>query len=155
MKIGLAAVVLLALVIVQSQSNCWRGITPLRSTCEDVKKILNVDKCTVPISNYTVPDFRVMIQFANKSCGTAPYTWRVPKGTVTAIIISPEKAMVPADFGIDVTKYKKRDDGEIVGLEHYTSEEEGVRVDLFNGFVQNLFLSPRKADEALRCKQGK
>ena len=63
--------------------------------------------------------------------------------------------MVPADFGIEVSKYNKRDDGEIVGLVHYTSEEEGVRVDLFNGFVQNLFLSPRKADEALRCKQSK
>ena len=47
-----------------------------------------------------------------------------------------EKAMVPADFGIEVSKYNKRDDGEIVGLVHYTSEEEGVRVDLFNGFVQ-------------------
>jgi hypothetical protein len=47
---------------------------------------------------------------------------------------------------------KARQDGEIVGLEHYTSEEEGVTVDMYSGVVQNVFLYPRKAEDGMRCK---
>jgi len=136
----------------RSQSNCWRGITPLRSTCEDVKKLLKVDKCIFPRSEYTLPDFHIMVWFANEDCSADPHAWRIPKGTVTAIIVSPRDEMRPSEFGLDLSKYTKREDGEIVGIEHYTSEEEGVTVDLYRGFVQNLFLNPRKSDENLRCK---
>lgn len=59
--------------------------------------------------------------------------------------------MTPEMFGLDLSKYEKREDGEIVGLDHYMSEEEGVRVDIYGGVIQNLFLSPRKADEGKRC----
>ena len=152
MRLGLLAVLLLTLVTMSSQSNCWRGITPLHSTCEDVKKILKVDRCTLPISDYTLPDFRVMVEFENETCDREPRAWRVPKGTVTAITISPRNEMRPSEFGLDLSRYKKRDDGEIVGVVHYDSEEEGVTVDLYRGFVQNLFLYPRKSDDTLRCK---
>lgn len=152
MRLGLLALLFLMLVTMRSQSNCWRGITPLRSTCEDVKKILKMDKCTLPISEYTVPDFRVMVEFQNETCDSEPRAWRVPKGTVTAITISPRNEMRPSEFGLDLSKYKKREDGEIVGVEHYDSQEEGVTVDLYRGFVQNLFLYPRKSEYTLRCK---
>ena len=152
MKLGLAAVLLLTLVTIHRQSNCWRGIVPLRSTCDDVKKVLKVDSCTVPIANYTLPDFRVMVEFENKTCDTESRAWRVPKGTVTAITVSPRNEMRPSEFGLDLSKYKKREDEEIGGLEHYDSQEEGVTVDLYRGFVQNLFLYPRKSHETLRCK---
>jgi hypothetical protein len=152
MRLGFLALLFLMLVTMRSQSNCWRGITPLRSTCEEVKKILKVDTCTLPISEYTVPDFRVMVEFQNETCDSEPRAWRVPKGTVTAITISPRNEMRPSEFGLDLSKYKKREDGEIVGVEHYDSEEEGVTVDLYRGFVQNLFLYPRKSEATLRCK---
>ncbi|SRR5712692_6907192 len=152
MRLGLPAVVLLTLVTMHSQSNCWRGITPLHSTCEDVKKILKVDTCTLPISEYTLPDFRVMVEFENETCDSEPRAWRVPKGTVLAITLSPRNEMRPSKFGLDLSKYKKREDGEIVGVEHYDSDEEGVTVDLYRGFVQNLFLYPRKSEDTLRCK---
>lgn len=152
MKLGLPALLLLMLVTMRSQSNCWRGITPLHSTCEDVKKILKVDTCRLPISEYTLPDFRVMVEFENETCVSAPRAWRVPKGTVLALTLSPRNEMRPSEFGLDLSRYKKREDGEIVGVEHYDSDEEGVTVDLYRGFVQNLFLYPRKSDDTLRCK---
>lgn len=140
------------LITMQSQSNCWRGITPLKSTCEDVKKVLKVDKCTLPIAEYTLPDFRVMVEFENETCDAEPRAWRVPRGTVIALTISPRSELRPSEFGLDLSKYKKREGGDIVGLEHFDSEEEGVTVDLYRGFVQNLFLYPRKSEAALRCK---
>lgn len=152
MKVAVLALLLLMFMTMRSQFNCWRGIIPLQSTCEDVKKILKVDTCMLPISQYTMPDFRVMVEFQNETCDSEPRAWRVPKGTVTAITISPRNEMRPSDFGLDLSKYKKREDVEIVGVVHYDSEEEGVTVDLYRGFVQNLFLYPRKSDEAIRCK---
>lgn len=152
MRVGVLAILLLMFITMRSQSNCWRGITPLQSTCENVKKILKVDTCTRPISQYTLPDFRVMVEFQNETCDGEPRAWRVPKGTVTAITISPRNEMRPSEFGLDLSKYKKREDGEIVGMEHYDSDVEGITIDLYRGFVQNLFLYPRKSDEPLRCK---
>ena len=143
---------LLLVVTTQSRSNCWRGLTPLRSTCDDVKKTLKVDKCTLPVSDYTLPDFRVMIEFENETCDTQPRAWRVPTGTVVALTLSPRNEMRPSEFGLDLSKYKKREGGEIVGMENYDSAEEGVTVELYRGFVQNLFLYPRKSDGTLRCK---
>lgn len=97
-----------------------------------------------------------MISFATGDCEKAPNGWRVAKGTVTTIILSPQIPMTPAMFGIDLSKYKKQEDGEIVGIDHYTNEEEGVTVDMYAGVIQNLYLYPRKADEAMRCQpQGK
>src|SRR5258708_2114444 len=110
MRIGILALLLvMQLATTHSQSNCWPGITPVHSTCEDVKRALGVDKCTLPISRYTLPNFRVMIEFENESCDHEPRAWRVPPGTVTSIIVSPQKEMLPSEFGLDLSKYEKRE----------------------------------------------
>jgi hypothetical protein len=99
---------------------------------------------------------RVMIGFATNDCATEPKAWRVPKETVVSIILSPQIPMIPSQFGLDISQYDQREDGEIVGIDHYTNEEEGVTVDMYAGVIQNLYLYPRKADEAMRCQpQGK
>src|SRR5438105_15672908 len=112
MKVELAILLLLMSITMRSQSNCWREITPLRSTCGDVKKILKVDSCKLPISEYTLPEFRVMVEFENETCDREARAWRVSSGTVTAITISPRKEMLPSEFGLDVSKYERREDGE-------------------------------------------
>jgi hypothetical protein len=155
MRLGVLAVILLTFVTMRSQSNCWRGITPLHSTCEDVKKILKVDRCTLPISEYTLPEFRVMVEFENETCDREPRAWRVSPGTVTAITVSPRKEMLPSEFGLDVSKYERREDGEIVGVVHYENRAEGVTAILYRGFVQTLYLYPRASDEKIRCKPMK
>jgi hypothetical protein len=155
MRFAILPILLSLLITPANPSNCWRGITPLRSTCEDVKKNLKIDTCSVPLTRYTVPEMRVRIELSMGDCDKAPQGWRVPKGTVTAIILSPQIPMVPSQLGLDISKYEKREDGEILGIEHYTSEEDGVSVDMYAGVIQNVFLYPRKADEALRCKPTK
>ena len=146
------SVLLLLTCLTSNQSNCWRGITPLRSTCEDIKKILHVDTCSLPRSDYTVPGYRVMIEFADGDCGKSLRAWRVPKGTVLALVISPKESMTVSQFGLDLSKFKKRAGEEIVGMEQYDNDEEGISVETFQGYVINVFLSPRKSDESLLCK---
>lgn len=151
MKFALSASFLLMCIAASPQPNSWRGITPVRSTCEDVKKILKVDTCSLPISEYTIPDYRIMVSFANDDCDSSPHAWRVPKGTVLSLTISPKHAMSVSQFGIDLSGFKKREGEEIVGMEHYDNAEEGVSVELFQGYLLNVGLRPRKSDEALRC----
>lgn len=151
MRFALTTVLLWLFTVPLSQSNCWRGLTPLRSTCDDVKKVLSIETCSMPLTNYDQPEMQVMISFAAGDCDKAPQGWRVSKGTVTAIILSPQIPMTPEIFGLDLSKFTKRADGEIVGLDHYTSVEEGVAVDIYGGVIQKLSLYPRKADEGMRC----
>jgi hypothetical protein len=152
MKLIPAVLMLLTFVNGQNQSNCWRGICPLRSGCEEIKDALKVKTCTLPISQYTLADFRVMIEFENESCDRQPHGWRVPKGTVIAITVTPRNELRPSELDLDLSKYKKREDGEIIGMTHYESESNGVTVQLYKGFIHDLFLYPRKSDEILRCK---
>jgi hypothetical protein len=152
MRLAIPAVLLWLFIMPVGESNCWRGITPLRSSCDDVKKILNIETCSTPVTRYATPELQVMIDFATGDCERAPQSWRVPKDTVIFITISPRQPMTPSQFGLDLSKYRKRDDGEIDGLEHYTNEEDGVAVNVYAGTVLNLFLYPRKADEVMRCK---
>lgn len=143
---------LLMCVTSSGQPNSWRGITPVRSTCEDVKKILKVEKCSLPISEYTLPDYRVRVSFANDDCASSQLAWRVPKGTVISLVITPRHAMTVSQFGIDLARFDRRRGEEIVGVEHYDNVQEGVSVELFQGLLTNVVLSPRKSDDTLRCK---
>jgi hypothetical protein len=93
-----------------------------------------------------------MVEFESETCDSEPRAWRVPLGTVTAITVSPRKEMLPSEFGLDLSRYERREDGEIVGVEHYESREEGVTVTLYHGFVQDLFIYPSTREEKFRCK---
>lgn len=142
---------LMTSIVISDQSNSWRGITPLHSTCEDVKKILKVDTCSLPTSEYTLADYRVKVSFANEDCDKSSSAWRVPKGTVLSLVITPKQAMSVSQFGADISQFKKRQREEIVGMEHYDNDEQGVSVELFQGYVTNVVIGPRKTDDALRC----
>ena len=131
----------------------WGAITPLQSMCDDVKKALKVDKCSLPMSEYQVPGFRVIVFFSeNKDCEKDPRNWRVPQGTVTSVVVHPDEEMLACTFGLDLSKYERREDGEIVGVEHYERRDEGISLDLYRGFVQTLYLYPALSEENLRCK---
>jgi hypothetical protein len=152
MKVLLGLLSVALFISMGGQSKGWHGIVPLHSTCEDVKRELGVESCTCPISRYTLPDYRVMVEFENETCESEPCAWRVPKGTVTAITISPRNEVLPSTFGLDLSKYVRREDGEIVGVEHYESLKEGVTVNLYRGFVQDLLIYPPASEDKLRCK---
>lgn len=98
------------LMTVSNKPSSWRGLVPLHSTCDDVKRELGVESCASPISDYTLPDFRVVVEFKNETCDRTLLGWRVPLGTVTAITLSPRKEMPPSEFGLDLSKYERKED---------------------------------------------
>jgi hypothetical protein len=149
------AVILLSLLLFTSMAASnkgWRGIIPLHSTCNNVKKALKVNKCSLPMSEYNLPDFRVVVFFSEDDRCEDPRGWRVPQGTITSLVVSPTKEMCPSEFGINISNYKKLPDRDVVGMEGYDNDKEGVTVNLFNGYVQNIIFYPPTAEENLRCK---
>lgn len=125
----------------------WRGIVPLHSTCDDVKRILEVDRCELPTSQYDLPDFRVTINFTTSACCE---NWQVPSGTVAEIIISPKKPTPLSEYNL-TEGYRKVVDEEIVGQEWYDNRVEGVTVYVFNGMITHFMFYPSVKDEKLHC----
>lgn len=128
----------------------WRGIVPLHSTCEDVKRILGITKCDS--GTYRLEDdkevFSVFIYFGDQSC---PHGWNVPKGTVTGLSVYPRINPRLADLGLDLKKYKKVIEGDARAIAIYTDEEEGFRVTTGNGEGAAFDYLPAAKDNYLRC----
>lgn len=143
---------LLILIPIMSSAKDWRGLRPLHSTCEDVKRVLKVGKCIYPMSEYDLLDFRVTVFFSPDQCCADPNDWRVPPGTVTGFLVSPKREMLPTELGIDMSKYRKVGATDVVGMVSYENLDEGANLDLFGDFVQFVNFFPQASDEKLRCK---
>jgi len=147
------SLILIAICFSIGYGKGWRGITPLRSTCADVKHALNVSQCTIPTSEYSLAEFRVTIFFSDHdACSNDSKGWDVPKGTVTSIVVSPKKEATASDFGIDTSNFTKLKPGDVVGAEAFEDCGEGVEIHLFKGMVDYIVFYPPKSDEVRRCR---
>src|SRR5947208_16812369 len=94
------------------QSEGWRGIVPLHSTCEDAKRLLGVSKCET--GSYDFKDERAFIWFAKKPCADG---WNVRRGTVTSIEIFPKRKLHLAELGSDERTFRK-----VMSQSHYDTD---------------------------------
>ncbi len=80
------ALFILGISCTSSSAQEWHGIRLLHSTCDDVKRGLNVDKCEYPNSVYRFPKETVTVGFVMCPCPIRCYHaaggWNVPRGTV-------------------------------------------------------------------------
>ena len=127
----------------------WRGIIPLKSSCEDVKRILNVKKCEFPTSSYEFPDSRVVVNFSTCTCCEG---WRVRRGTVTSLGVYPLKKQQLEELSLD-SGYERIVDEEIVGGERFVNASKGVNVYSLHGSVLEIIFYPAATDEKLRCSR--
>lgn len=142
-------IVCLALMLLASQgisyAQEWRGIKPLRSTCEDVKRALGVDKCEYPRSIYRLKEETVTIGFVMCPCPLVcshqSGGWNVPAGTVGGITRQLHKPTPVADFNVDSDKWKAMET-DFIGQVIYTNYEEGVTVSSIEGNVDTVSYFP-------------
>lgn len=123
----------------------WRGIKPLRSTCEDVKRALGVDKCDYPRSIYRLKDETVTISFETCPCPVVCYHqsggWNVPPGTVGSIIRQLHNPLPVADFNVDNGKWKTSHT-DFIGQVIYDNRGEGVTLSAIEGAVVTITYYP-------------
>ena len=119
----------------------FKGIIPLESTCEDVKRILKIEKCTFPLSVYYLKDFTVSIHYTKETSSEEDkWCFKVPAGTVDSITVSYNKKFSIKEFEYEL-KYKEKliDD---IDITVYENVEKGINVTSNNGFVGIATFAP-------------
>jgi hypothetical protein len=133
----------------------WRGIKPLRSTCEDVKRALGVDKCDYPKSVYRFKEETITVGFIMCPCPILCYHessgWNVPIGTVGGITRDRRIPLPISDFDVDSSKWKKTET-DMIGQLLYNNYEDGVALSAINGKVFTIrYYAPSDKNEDLAC----
>ena len=125
----------------------WRGIVPLQSRCDDVKRILGIDGCKS--GTYQTDDGTVSISFSGDTCKSG---WNVPPDTVLSLLVNSRTQQEFASIVSDASKYIKSVDAHLRYVTYYENNDEGVSIVVFeDGTVANIFYGPSEKDSTLRC----
>jgi hypothetical protein len=126
----------------------------MKSTCEDVKRILPNATCKTSYETFDLGDEKVRIRFSEHHCYEAYQKyWDVPVGTVVIIERYMKKPLPLTDFHVDVSKCGKvftDFEGEVIyscnGISFYTQ----------SGGVNIIYYMPTAEDNQLECtKKGR
>jgi hypothetical protein len=133
----------------------YRGIVPLHSTCEDVKRILGVATCDPANEFHEFRDESVRITFSKKTCDVAfGKAWNVQPGTVLIVERLLKRRIPLSDLKIDLSRYKKQPLNNDINTVVYESLDEGLSYWTTNDVVATIYHVPSSKDaEFLRCNQ--
>lgn len=137
-------------VVVSVQKSDWNGISPLRSTRDDVEHKLgqSEDSCRCL---YRTAKETVFVEYAKASCKGPLFGWNVKADTVLQITVHPNTKQRFSDLSIDERKYVRTGhDGGVT--DYYTSVDDGVRYAVQNGEVVYVEHRPSSKDKQLRCE---
>jgi len=134
-----------------SLSKEWRGIVPLHSTRADVERVLGAP--TEPRGSvYKTETENVSIWYADEPCRKGvSELWNVPRGTVLSITVYPKTKPSVADLRLDESKYKKVANTHLQGIVYLINDEDGIRIETFEGKVNSITYTPAAKDSHLRC----
>ena len=142
---------LLTIIVMSSPvvAQGWRELVPLKSTCEDVKRILNVPSCKPYDEYYEVGGERLQIGLTERPCQKAfGRIWSVQVGTVTYVARTPKEPIPLAEVISDVSRCDKglTDTGPA-----YTCNEEGLWLLVRDDKVVHITYVPKLSDNYLQC----
>ena len=132
----------------------WHGIVPLHSTRADVERILGPAKEPAKeyVSVHETKNEVVLVEYTTGDrCSGGVNTWQVPRGTVISISVSPRSQLRFADLKLDTSKYKVTDGGHVPNYAYYTSDTEGIKVEVTQGLVMSILYFPGAESDGLRC----
>lgn len=137
--------------------NAWRGLLPLKSSRADVERLLGPPTGSVANSySYETKEEKVRVLYSQGSCEpNLEGQWKVPADIVLAITVFPQTSILVNSLRLDMTIYKRGQEGHPENWVWYVSSETGVMVHAIqkNGGeeVMSTTYRPAKKDEHLRC----
>jgi hypothetical protein len=144
-----------ALMVTASSSTCkeWRGIVPLKSTREDVERLLGRPKMSSTRAiYYNLRTEIAVIWFESTDCdsvvGKFGLSWNVPLGTVVNIGVIP-KGMHKKEEFLPAGNFILEDQSQ--PFSYYTDEAGGASIEVYENLVTQLDYYPGALDERFRC----
>ena len=122
-----------------------RGIVPLHSTCEDVKRVFGLRDCDYVIKT---DEGTINLSYSTKPCVDG---WNVPAGTVISLTVFPGKKLPLTDLHLDLKAYQKAVSYDQPDITHYLNAEEGIDITVTpDGKVDSITYGPTAKDNHLR-----
>jgi len=130
----------------------WHGITPLRSTREDVARAVNfpIDETKRGFTNASATE-TIDFLFSGNEAYVDDCVKKLPLGTVLRIEITPETRLRLNELGLDENKLKKLESSVdfLIDGQAYVDDNEGVVVTVTDGFVRKIVYIAAKEDRYL------
>jgi hypothetical protein len=147
-KVSLKIGILLFFCLISTcQGQGWRGIVPLHSTCEDVKRVFNTTTCESALID--LEDASVFITFSDGTCRSE---WEVPRGTVISLDVRPKNRLTVEDLHLDLTKFTRTADQQVQGTLYLNNKDEGISIAAFeDGRIRHVFYGPTLKESFKRC----
>lgn len=132
----------------------WKQISPLISTCADVKELLGVKECKFRRSDWEFPKYRISVYFSRPEG-----EWDVSKDTVVEVLVSLKEVINLNDFLKDSKDYRIEPESDLPNYKLYWNDKERIRLTVFTAFndqwIQNIYLYPSKGNkERLKSKKS-
>jgi hypothetical protein len=132
-----------------AEAKDWRGLTPARSTRQEVERLLGQPATSDSSGKntfhphrgryfYFLEDVEVYIIFGGDQPFQCP--GKIHEDTVVFIQITPNKKLPLASLNLNLSRYEKfnPERNSFPGFEGYASEEEGFVIGVANGDVYKL-----------------
>jgi hypothetical protein len=142
----------------QTPTNSWSGLVPLRSTREEVEKLLGQSKMSHGFTYiYENENERVDVLYSAGPCELSGVErWNVPKDVVIWMEVIPRKRILIKDLQLDPKKYGRFQHSHPDNWVDYWNKEEGVIVhSIIWVKAEELFFfeyRPTTKDATFRCK---
>lgn len=138
----------------------WNGIKPLITDAKTVENILGKPEISGNYKNYKTSDAFIQINYSTNPCQKDKLNrgkYNVPEGTVLDYNVFVKKGLKLTDLEIDLKKYRRIDDSELLNVTHYYNNKEGLQIDvqIQNGveYVGVLRFKPNEQNtKSLKCK---
>ncbi len=150
--VGLFCIAALNFSVVPSVAKDWGGIVLLVSTCEDVKRILNVTTCKAPWSYYPREKEVLVVSYAETPCGKGKVDENTPAKVVTAITRNLRNPVPFSDFGINKSEYSEFTN-DFIGYIQYSNDAKGISFRTVDGMVNSIDYYPSKEERRKRCRR--
>ena len=155
----LTSVLVLLVYVYSSTAKEWCSIVPLKSTREDVERLLKVKpvRCGGGACLYDLSDKTLFVLYAaEQTCRNddATTSWKVPATTVIEFTVHFKTPQQFSALDIDVTKYDRVPDKELHNLFYLIDYAQGIRLETSGDIVRAITYYPAATDDHLRCPKG-
>lgn len=135
----------------------WRKIVVMRSTREDVERLLGKSQYRGFNATYTVEDGTLdVVYYPFNHCSEPGADLRVPQWTVVELTYEPDNPPRLVDLHLDLRKFRKqRESRDVPELLSYINNEEGVDYTFqADNTLSDIRYFPAKRYDYLRCQKA-